>query len=461
MRRASRSRPASRQMFRKEFVARSGIALLDGYGSTETNFVIGAHPSVQRSGMMGAVVEGFEARVVDEEDNELPDGEAGELTLRAAEPFAFASGYFGMPEKTVEAWRNLWFHTGDRVMREQRRLVSLPRPYEGRDPPARREHLVLRGRAGADQPSGGRLGRGLPGAFRACRGRGDGRDRAQARQADYRSSSSCDILRAAPAALSRCRASSSSSTSCRRPKTARCRNSSCANAAFSPEPGTARSRGGRRHENDIRVAAFAQLSLASDQVTQMGFGVIAMSDAVVDRVGLPGRALGPTEAQSRKAIYAATIGNVMEWYDFGVFGFLAGIAGAEFLPEGRPATSAAQHLPDLRRRPHVPSARRHRHRPHGRHAGPQARAGPDHPADGGRHRDHRAAADLCLDRRHGPDPAAGRPAAAGLLHRRRMGRRHRLHGRVVGRGEARLLHQLPADVGGRRQPAGRRASPRC
>ena len=38
--------------------------------------------------------------------------------LRADEPYAFASGYFGMPEQTVEAWRNLWFHTGDRVVRE-------------------------------------------------------------------------------------------------------------------------------------------------------------------------------------------------------------------------------------------------------------------------------------------------------------------------------------------------------
>jgi crotonobetaine/carnitine-CoA ligase len=38
--------------------------------------------------------------------------------LRADEPFAFATGYFGMPEKTVESWRNLWFHTGDRVVRD-------------------------------------------------------------------------------------------------------------------------------------------------------------------------------------------------------------------------------------------------------------------------------------------------------------------------------------------------------
>ena len=37
----------------------------------------------------------------------------------AAEPFAFATGYFDMPDKTVEAWRNLWFHTGDRVVRDQ------------------------------------------------------------------------------------------------------------------------------------------------------------------------------------------------------------------------------------------------------------------------------------------------------------------------------------------------------
>jgi len=67
---------------------------------------------------MGPVIEGFEARVVDDDDNELPDGEAGELVVRAAEPFAFARGYFGMPDKTVEAWRNLWFHTGDRVLRD-------------------------------------------------------------------------------------------------------------------------------------------------------------------------------------------------------------------------------------------------------------------------------------------------------------------------------------------------------
>ena len=48
-----------------------------------------------------------------------PPGEPGELVLRSDHPFAFATGYFGMPEKTVESWRNLWFHTGDRVVRDE------------------------------------------------------------------------------------------------------------------------------------------------------------------------------------------------------------------------------------------------------------------------------------------------------------------------------------------------------
>jgi crotonobetaine/carnitine-CoA ligase len=110
--------PGVPPQFLAQFRERFGMALLEGYGSTETNFVIGADLAEQHPGTMGKVRAGFEARVVDDEDNEVPAGEPGELVLRASEPFAFATGYFGMPEKTVEAWRNLWFHTGDRVARD-------------------------------------------------------------------------------------------------------------------------------------------------------------------------------------------------------------------------------------------------------------------------------------------------------------------------------------------------------
>ena len=48
-----------------------------------------------------------------ETDEPLAAGEVGEILVRPRHPFCFNVGYFKMPDKTVEAWRNLWFHTGD------------------------------------------------------------------------------------------------------------------------------------------------------------------------------------------------------------------------------------------------------------------------------------------------------------------------------------------------------------
>ena len=110
--------PGVPAQFHEEFTQRTGIRLLDGWGSTETNFVLGTTVEHQKPGLMGPVFEGFQARVVDDQDNDVADDTAGELVVRADDPFAFATGYFGTPEKTVEAWRNLWFHTGDRVVRQ-------------------------------------------------------------------------------------------------------------------------------------------------------------------------------------------------------------------------------------------------------------------------------------------------------------------------------------------------------
>ena len=110
--------PATPAELHAEFQDRFGVSLVDAYGMTETNAVIGPHNGRQRRGTMGVLVPGFDARVVDADDAEVPDGTPGELVLRADEPFAFATGYWRMPEQTTAAWRNLWFHTGDRVVRE-------------------------------------------------------------------------------------------------------------------------------------------------------------------------------------------------------------------------------------------------------------------------------------------------------------------------------------------------------
>jgi crotonobetaine/carnitine-CoA ligase len=95
---------------------RFGIEVTECYASTECGCVLGAPLGAGRPGWMGRAMEGYEVRVVDEDDAELPPGAAGELVVRAAEPFALFQGYFGAPAATVAAWRNLWFHTGDRVV---------------------------------------------------------------------------------------------------------------------------------------------------------------------------------------------------------------------------------------------------------------------------------------------------------------------------------------------------------
>ena len=85
---------------------------------TETNAVIGGAGRRPAAGVDGHVCRATRRRSSTSTTRRLPDGTPGELVLRADEPFAFATGYWRMPEKTVESWRNLWFHTGDRAVRD-------------------------------------------------------------------------------------------------------------------------------------------------------------------------------------------------------------------------------------------------------------------------------------------------------------------------------------------------------
>ena len=65
------------------------------------------------------VTDWFDIRLVDPDtDEEVPDGEVGELVVRPKVPWTICNGYFNMPERTAEAMRNLWFHTGDGLRRD-------------------------------------------------------------------------------------------------------------------------------------------------------------------------------------------------------------------------------------------------------------------------------------------------------------------------------------------------------
>jgi crotonobetaine/carnitine-CoA ligase len=95
---------------------RFGFKFIQAYGMTEVNipcYTSEDDPLVP--GLAGHVLDDFfEVRVVNSEtDIPLPQGEIGEIVIRPKVPFCFNQGYFRMPDKTVEAWRNLWFHSGD------------------------------------------------------------------------------------------------------------------------------------------------------------------------------------------------------------------------------------------------------------------------------------------------------------------------------------------------------------
>jgi long-chain acyl-CoA synthetase len=89
-----------------------GAIVLEGYGLSETSPVACSnHPGRERKpGSIGTPLEGVEMRVVDEDDDEVPQGEVGEIVIRGHNVM---KGYWQRPEATAEAMRGGWFHSGD------------------------------------------------------------------------------------------------------------------------------------------------------------------------------------------------------------------------------------------------------------------------------------------------------------------------------------------------------------
>ena len=99
----------------RQFEERFGVQISEGYGMTECVLLTTAPPGESQPGRIGRALPEVEIQVVDGDDARVAAGEVGELVFRPREQFAIMQGYWNKPEATVEAWRNLWFHTGDLV----------------------------------------------------------------------------------------------------------------------------------------------------------------------------------------------------------------------------------------------------------------------------------------------------------------------------------------------------------
>jgi long-chain acyl-CoA synthetase len=91
--------------------------ILEGYGLSETSPVACFnHPDRERKpGSIGTPIAGVEMKVVDAEDNEVPQGEVGEIVIRGHNVM---TGYWRRPDATAEVMRGGWFHTGDMARRD-------------------------------------------------------------------------------------------------------------------------------------------------------------------------------------------------------------------------------------------------------------------------------------------------------------------------------------------------------
>jgi len=93
---------------------RFNIEVLELYGMSETGtWNTMNRPGKGRAGTVGQVRKGFEIKIFDDRDNELPTGEIGEIVIRPTKPYIMFDGYHKAPEETVKCSSNWWFHTGD------------------------------------------------------------------------------------------------------------------------------------------------------------------------------------------------------------------------------------------------------------------------------------------------------------------------------------------------------------
>jgi crotonobetaine/carnitine-CoA ligase len=102
--------PDVMQLLEKRF----GFICLEGFGMTEIGLVVHDAIEVRRTGSCGRALDHlFEVKLFNDDDEEVAVGEIGEIVVRPKKPYIMMTEYYSMPDKTLETFRNLWFHSGD------------------------------------------------------------------------------------------------------------------------------------------------------------------------------------------------------------------------------------------------------------------------------------------------------------------------------------------------------------
>jgi len=119
------SAPAHIDLKRRVMAMFPNSGLFELYGSTEAGWVTMLHPDEQfdHLGTVGREVVGSAPiRLLDDDGKEVPDGEPGELFSYG--PYAF-DGYWNLPDKTAEAFRDGFLSVGDIALRDEDGFIRL------------------------------------------------------------------------------------------------------------------------------------------------------------------------------------------------------------------------------------------------------------------------------------------------------------------------------------------------
>lgn len=109
---------APREIWR-DFEKRFGLTIVEGFGLTETGGVCLCNPPDRiRVGSIGKPTRFCDVAVWDENGEQVPPGQSGEIVVREKERYSMFLGYYKQADKTKEAWEGGWFHTGDRGYRD-------------------------------------------------------------------------------------------------------------------------------------------------------------------------------------------------------------------------------------------------------------------------------------------------------------------------------------------------------
>ena len=102
----------------EDFATRFNVDILEGYGMSEGSPVVTFNQKAVgcKPGSIGTPVWGVEVKLVDENDNEVPVGEKGELLYRGHNVM---KGYYNKPEANAVTLRNGWMHSGDVAIKDE------------------------------------------------------------------------------------------------------------------------------------------------------------------------------------------------------------------------------------------------------------------------------------------------------------------------------------------------------